>query len=538
MRPYEMADGTEVSGFRASVMRALDAMDPLDPSRPRVYADGTTRAEMLRCMGEARWCDSIGAAVVPDCRDMFSLEGDEWLQRRIEEFLSARLAWALDQRARHPGHEKEIDPYVKFCQRQDTAAKARDMKASFKAHRRIDVSELDREPSLLGTPLGVLDLDTGLMPGEEAEEEAVWCDIEPDYAARMFRITRRTEADMGSDVRRVERRYDARWDSFVAEVMDGDAERAAFLKRALGYSLYGGNPEKATFVLWGPKRDNGKSTLMNVVKRALGDYAASAPAGLLLDCGRESYTAANPVLASLVGKRLVDVSEPPLGAALDCAMVKKLASGTDEISTRHLHRDEFSYVPQFTIWMHCNALPVVGDTTAVDPRHMFVVEFPRSFEGAERDTGLADRFATPDGMHTVLVWLAEGYRDYREQGLNPPACVTEATEQWLKSSGTWLDSFLRDRCVLGADEKCLVSDFKEAAFAYAEGLCEDKMTMREMNRYLRQLSIAPRPVHGKRWYYGVGLCETEAEAVVRDAENVLRSAGGTPSGGNPTITLI
>lgn len=543
MSRYELSDGAVAEGFAAHVMRELDRIDPLDPDRPRVYADGTTRAELLRCMGEdAWWCASIGRAVVRADRDMFDLRDDDWLQERVETFLSARLRWAVDQRARHPDAARQIEPYVKFCQRQDSAAKARDMKASFKAHRPIAVSELDTEPSLMGTPLGVLDLDTGEMPADEADMEELYGGPKAEYLADMCRITRRTGGDLGSWARDVERKYDARWDEFVLEVMGGDAERAAFLQRALGYSLYGGNPEKATFVLWGPKRDNGKSTLMNAVKTALGDYAGTAGPGLLLQNRFENYTAANPVLAGLVGKRLVDVSEPPLGAELNGAMVKKLASGTDEISTRHLHRDEFSYVPQFTVWMHCNALPVVSDPSAVDPRHMFVVEFPVSFSGAFRDIGLAERFSTPDGMSTVLSWMVDGYLAYKEQGLNPPRCVTEATEQWLVTSGTWLDRFVSEHCVLGAGERCLVSDFRDAAYAYADGIGEEPMTVRELNKCLRQLSIVSKSYGSVRNYKGVSLKPSAKELAANASEDVHdvseSDQNGQESSSGKTIRLI
>lgn len=550
--------GAAEIGFAADVRRALDRIDPLAPGKPRVWGDGDTREQMLEAMGGAAWCDSIGAAVVPSRRDMFRLEGPEWLQRRMELFLSARLAWALGQLEEHPTAAKEIAPFVKFCQKQDTGAKARDMASSFKAHRPIGVDELDGEPTLLGTPVGVIDLDRGTMPAQLSEEEAWWTGADADYLASMFRITRSTAADLGDWRENCPFEPDPRWEEFVLEVMGGDAGKAAFLQRALGYSLYGGNPEKATFVLWGPKRDNGKSTLMNAVRTALGDYAGTAPAGLLLTRRFEDYTAADPVLAGLVGKRLVDVSEPPPAAELNGAMVKKLASGTDEVATRHLHRETFSYVPQFTIWMHCNALPVVNDPSAIDPRHMFVVEFPVSFSAEDRDLSLPARFASKKGMRTVLQWLVDGFLMYKEEGLNPPASVTEATEQWLLQSGTWLDAFVRERCVLGGGERCLVSDFKEAAFAFCDSFGGERMTVREINKYLAKMGVRSMPIHGKRYYCGLGLDKEAVAELLREAEKTLedadekgtsprenkcrksarKRADGDDSGGNPTIMLI
>ena len=35
---------------------------------------------------------------------------------------------------------------------------------------------------------------------------------------------------------------------------------------------------------------------------------------------------------------------------------------------------------------------------------------------------------------TILKWLVDGYRDYVEQGLNPPECVREATERYARQN--------------------------------------------------------------------------------------------------------
>ena len=503
--PYGLEDGTTVVGVAAAAMRSLDAIDPLSPDRATMYADGNTREELSNFLDDLRWCESIGKCVVRGDRDMFELRDESHLYCLVEDFLTARLLWAQDQLRKHPDEKKRIGGYVTFCKRQDTITTAKNMKSSMKERLRIDVSELDTAPDMLGTEHGVMSLETGDLPADRIDWLSMAHVDVGKYDTLGYKVTKRVRGELDSAFRHVEHAYDERWDEFIDEIMDGDSEKADFLQRALGYSLYGGNPEKATFVLWGPKRDNGKSTLMNIVKHVLGDYADEAPAGILLVNRFENYTAANPVLAKLVGKRLVDVSEPPLGAELNGAMVKKLASGTDAVSTRHLHREEFSYIPQFTIWMHCNALPIVRDPSAVDPQHMFVIEFTRSFAPEERDMTLVDRFKGEDGMHTVLAWLLEGYQMYLERGLNPPECVRRATESWLVSSGTWLDRFIAERCVVSSEERCLVSDFKEAALAYCEEFGGDPMPVRKMNAYLQQLNVSNRPSHGKRFYRGVGL---------------------------------
>jgi putative DNA primase/helicase len=247
---------------------------------------------------------------------------------------------------------------------------------------------------------------------------------------------------------------------------------------------------------------------MNAVKHALGDYADTAPAGLLLVNRNESYTQANPVLARLPGKRLVDVSEPPAGAELNGAMVKKLASGQDEISCRQLHREEFTYVPDFTVWMHCNALPVVRDASAIDPRHMFVIEFTRSFGPDERDPRLWEELTSEEGATDVMEWLLVGYQEWRERGLDAPRSVTDATVAWLRTSGTWLDRFLEEECVLGSDRRCPIPLMKAAMTAWTEENDVDMLSMYKVNKYLEQRTVTRGKSGDVRYYAGIDLLPT------------------------------
>jgi putative DNA primase/helicase len=60
------------------------------------------------------------------------------------------------------------------------------------------------------------------------------------------------------------------------------------LQVALGYSITGRVNEKAVFVWWGKKGDNGKSTLMNLLKLILGNYCKSASKCLFIKSKSDS----------------------------------------------------------------------------------------------------------------------------------------------------------------------------------------------------------------------------------------------------------
>ncbi|MEA2523985.1 MAG: putative primase/helicase, partial [Thermomicrobiales bacterium] len=71
------------------------------------------------------------------------------------------------------------------------------------------------------------------------------------------------------------------WDAYLASVTGGDAALAAYLQRAVGYALIGGNPERVLLILHGEGR-NGKSTFLETLKTVFADYAkTTAPPTLI-----------------------------------------------------------------------------------------------------------------------------------------------------------------------------------------------------------------------------------------------------------------
>ncbi|MDA1010792.1 MAG: phage/plasmid primase, P4 family, partial [Chloroflexi bacterium] len=156
----------------------------------------------------------------------------------------------------------------------------------------------DREPLLIGVENGVLDLATGqLRPGRPEDRISLAAPVpyRPDALC-------------------------PRWEQFLQEVFLGDAELIAFLQRAIGYSLTGDVSEHALFLLFGTGR-NGKSVLLNTLRRLAGDYALNLPFSAFELAGRSQLT---PDLALLPGKRLVTSSETNDGARLNEARIKAM----------------------------------------------------------------------------------------------------------------------------------------------------------------------------------------------------------------------
>lgn len=113
--------------------------------------------------------------------------------------------------------------------------------------------QLDRDPWLLSCANGVIDLRTGQLR-------------EHDPADLI---------SLGSDVPYDPSRGCPRWERFLDEVFAADADLVKFLHRAIGYALTGDTGEHTIFVCHGAGC-NGKTTLLEITKRLLGDLAATA----------------------------------------------------------------------------------------------------------------------------------------------------------------------------------------------------------------------------------------------------------------------
>ena len=110
----------------------------------------------------------------------------------------------------------------------------------------------DRDPLLLGTPGGVVDLRSGnLRVGERK-----------DLITKLTAVAPAEAPDC------------PRWLRFLEEATGADAELIHFLQQLCGYCLTGLTIEQVLAFIHGPG-GNGKSVFVNTIQKILGDYTRS-----------------------------------------------------------------------------------------------------------------------------------------------------------------------------------------------------------------------------------------------------------------------
>jgi putative DNA primase/helicase len=278
------------------------------------------------------------------------------------------------------------------------------------------VRDLDADPYLLNTPAGTFDLRTG--------------EIRPHSPAdRITKVTRAAVAD-GAD--------GSSWRLFLERVLP-DAEVRAYLQRVTGVGLLGKVTEHILPILTGTGA-NGKSTFVNALLFALGDYASTVEPDLFLH-----RPGAHPTgEMDLRGRRVVVVSESEKDRRLAEATMKRLTGG-DTIRARRMRQDFVEFEPSHTAVLVTNHLPKVsGDDPAIW-RRLRVIPFGVEIPAKERDKNLDERLQVDAG--SVLAWALAGWRDYRDRGdLDEPADVQVATDRYQKASDA-VARFIEECCV-------------------------------------------------------------------------------------------
>jgi putative DNA primase/helicase len=224
-----------------------------------------------------------------------------------------------------------------------------------------------------------------------------------------------------------------RWETFIDEVMSGDRDKARFLQKALGYALTGDTALECMFILFGPTTRNGKGTCMETYLEMMGDYGVSTrPETIGIRTGNNGSTPTEDI-ARLAGARFANVSEPDRKLVLNASLVKSMV-GNDTLNARNLYENSFDFKPQFKLFVNCNHLPTVTDTTVFSSGRIKIIPFDRHFEEHEQDLSLKAFLRNPENLSGVFNWCVEGCRLMRETGLEMPQSVKDATAQYAHVS--------------------------------------------------------------------------------------------------------
>lgn len=170
-------------------------------------------------------------------------------------------------------------------------------------------------------------------------------------------------------------------DEFMAKLFPVESLRN-YMWQHLASTLLG-NTKNQTFNIYTGGGSNGKSMLVDLMTKCLGELKGTVPITLITQ-KRTNIGAATPELAKLKGKRLAVMQEPKKKEKINEGILKELTGG-DIIQGRALYQDSVEFLPQFKLVVCTNSLFDIDATDNGTWRRIRVCDFMSYFTDDPRD---------------------------------------------------------------------------------------------------------------------------------------------------------
>jgi putative DNA primase/helicase len=405
----------------------------------------------------------------------FRLDESGEVERRAKETVRAMYHEA------DPGHGGALDKELaKHALKSEARGRIEAMIALAQSEQGIPIipDQLDRDPWLLNTKNGTVDLRTGDLRSHQHE------DLITKLAGTEFH--RDAEAPT--------------WKACLERWLPSQPLRK-FVQRVAGYALTGDVSEQVLLFLYGVGA-NGKSTFINALLEMLGDYGMQSAPDLLTIKGNSHPTE----LADLMGARFVATVEVEEGKRLAESLVKQMTGG-DRIKARFMRQDFFEFEPTHKVFLAANHKPVVRGTDHAIWRRIKLVPFEVTIPAEDRDPQLAEKLRAE--LPGILAWAVRGCLEWQAEGLGEPEEVRSATETYRAEMDV-IAAFIDECCVVRDGAFATASALYQAYTDWCEGAGERRESQRRFGERLRERGYERRRVSsgvnkGKYEYLGIGL---------------------------------
>jgi putative DNA primase/helicase len=267
----------------------------------------------------------------------------------------------------------------------------------------------------------------------------------------------------------------------------------------MGYGLTGDIREHALFFAHGDG-GNGKGVFLNTCRNIFGDYAQTAVMDTFTASQNDKHTTD---LAMLKGARLVSASETEEGRAWAESRIKTMTGG-DPITARFMRRDNFTYNPQFKLFIIGNHKPVLKNVDDAARRRFNMIPFVH--KPIKKDSALEDKLRAE--WPAIFRWMIDGCLDWQQNGLIRPAVVAEATETYFTEQDT-LNQWIAENCDTGNNSSDTTANLFTSWSEWATANGEKPGTTKWFSQALQKqgyVSVSEAPNHRKkRGFIGISV---------------------------------
>lgn len=288
------------------------------------------------------------------------------------------------------------------------------------------------------------------------------------------------------------------WINFLDAVTKGDKSLQEYLQRCFGYALTGSTKEQVFHIFKGDGA-NGKTTILNIFKVILGDYAKVTPTKTLLATGNKGINADE---ARLAGSRYVIATEVNMNQVFDEAKIKALTGG-DTITARHLRKDFFEYKPKFALFMGVNYLPRVSGDDAIF-RRIRVTPFNAKFEGENLNCDIEEELLKEQEREAIFAWAVEGAVKWSQEGLGQCDAVDKATSAYRDESNI-IDEFFDAKIVKKDGQNIPKGELYDQYKVWADENLDFTISKKAFGSLMKKLGIEDCKVGSTRYWKDIAL---------------------------------
>jgi putative DNA primase/helicase len=416
----------------------LGRRNKVDLLSPGFNDSGNAERLIRRYGGDLRYCHDFRKWLVWDGKRWAVDKTDQsrlFAKRTMMEFLRQAIASA----------GKSADEAQKFAGKSLDARRISSMLSLAEPEIAIEPDKLDTNPDLLNFENGTMNLRTGRFYSHQRR----------DFITKLVHYDYCSEAECPLWLRFLDEIMGVGPDAGEAE-FDRAARFVAHIQRAIGYSLTGHTIEKTVFVVFGGG-NNGKSTMLSSIRTLIEEYSTLLQVDTLMVRQESNNTQSD--LADLRGARFVQTSETEEGQRLAQGKLKRITQGMGRIKAVRKYENPIEFPETHKLWMDTNRKPNIRDA---DDKATFnrLNPIPFLVEVKEPDKELPGKLLKE--AEGILAWAVRGARLWHESGLQRPAEVEVARDEW-RNEEDQLKRFIDEFCVVGnKDFECRAATFYES----------------------------------------------------------------------------
>jgi P4 family phage/plasmid primase-like protien len=260
-------------------------------------------------------------------------------------------------------------------------------------------------------------------------------------------------------------------------------------------SFLNGSYKENKFHIWIGSGSNGKSILLNLYNKSIGDYGCILSSNIIMENYKKIHIQLMDLLTNYTKCRFILLSEPEVNYKINSIFIKDIIN-SNEVTIENSKNIIHKFTPKFKLVLACNELPKIPSDDDDTWRNIRVVDFMSKFcdkPDPKKDYEfLIDRTLQNklnDFREVFIYMLIQYYQNsYRVNGIQEPSDVIKNTQLYRSDSDIY-SQFIEEKLKVDETATFGIDDIYPRFKTFLQ--CNDfdirKHTRRELEKRLNKL---------------------------------------------------